>query len=279
MISGADTADLLAPSLAAPFPPAALMMRVSGVDDDVTFAAHARDIYAALRAATPKPLHEFKSILDFGCGSGRVARMFEGFSGRYVGADIDREAVEWLGKNLPWVTPAITVPRSPLPFEDAQFDCVISVSVLTHMTEKDSKFYLSELRRVCRPGATLLLTVHGARAADRATTEEFCAHILTIPAAAIETAVATMRAGGFYFARQDFLSSDAYEYGISFTSESYIRDIWAQYFIVESVASGAIYDFQDIVTLTAPASTLWKRCRSYVGRLLSNSQGQSSLSA
>ena len=51
------------------------------------FAQHGRDIYAALDAASPKPLRSFASVPDFGVGSGRLARLFTGFDGRYVGVD------------------------------------------------------------------------------------------------------------------------------------------------------------------------------------------------
>ncbi|KRE07474.1 hypothetical protein ASE63_22505 [Bosea sp. Root381] len=224
------------------------MQRVSGLTDRLDFASHGRDIFLALHSASPSPLFEYPSILDFGIGSGRLARMFKGFRGRYTGADIDHELLEWAGTHLPWVAPMATTPRAPLPARDASFDCVISISVFTHMSEADSLFYLDELHRVTKPGATLLLTVHGERALKRAETESDIFEMLSIPRAKLEGARSAMP-GFSFILQQGHLTSDAYEYGISFTGEQYVHTEWAKRFQVNRVVSGAIHDFQDIVVL------------------------------
>lgn len=243
--------DLETLSFAAPFPPPELMQRVSGLTTNADFASHGRDIFLALQRASPKPLREYTSILDFGVGSGRLARMFKGFVGLYCGADVDHELLNWTAGALPWVRPLHTVARVALPCADQQFDCVISVSVFTHMNEEDSLFYLRELRRVSRPGATLLLTVHGRRATERAVGEVSIANMLASSPSEIATALRSIQTGGFYFAKQNgHLTTDQYDYGNSFTSEHYIRKEWSRFFSVSRVVSGAIHNFQDIVVLS-----------------------------
>src|SRR5271169_6382610 len=101
--------DLVALSFAAPFPPPDLMRRVSGLTTNAEFASHGRDIFCALQRASPKPLRDFTSVLDFGVGSGRLARMFKGFEGLYYGADVDHELLNWAAGALPWVRPLPTV--------------------------------------------------------------------------------------------------------------------------------------------------------------------------
>ena len=240
--------DLEALSFEAPFPPADLMHRVSALSNNAEFAAHGRDIFRALQNASPKPLCEFTNILDFGVGSGRLARMFKGYTGHYHGADVDHELLNWTAGALPWVKPLPTFARAKLPCADQQFDCVISVSVFTHMNEEDSRFYLRELQRVSRPNATLLLTVHGRRASERAMQQANIADMLAIPRGDIAAASLSMEAGGFHFTKKSgHLTTDQYEYGISFTSEPYIRKEWSEFFDVTEVVPGAIHDFQDIV--------------------------------
>lgn len=233
----------------APFPPRQLMERVSGLTNPSDFASHGKDIFLALTAASTAPLSSYSSILDFGIGSGRLARMFKGFKGQYTGADIDHELLEWAGKQLPWVNPLATTPKAQLPCPDASFDGVISISVFTHMSEADSLFYLDELHRVTRPGGKLFLTVHGEKALKRAETEQRIFDMLSVPRHGIETARARMP-GFTFILQQGHLTSEAYEYGISFTGEDYIRSEWAKRFQVDRVISGAIHDFQDIVALT-----------------------------
>jgi hypothetical protein len=115
------------------------------------------------------------------------------------------------------------------------------------MTEGDQFFYLSELARVTLPGALLFLTVHGERALTRAETEA-----VEIPRTAVDEARKSIEGEGFHFVLQHgHLTSKAYEYGITFISDRYVRDEWSRYFSVKAVRSGAIHDFQDIVVLEA----------------------------
>jgi len=91
-------------SLAAPFPPPQLMYRVSGLTSEADFAEHGRDLFSALSKASPRPLLDFQAVLDFGIGSGRLARMFKDFRGTYYGADVDHELLAWTASALPWVS-------------------------------------------------------------------------------------------------------------------------------------------------------------------------------
>jgi SAM-dependent methyltransferase len=245
-----DSSECL--KLVSPFPPPELMQNTSGLTDSRDFAAHGCDIVAALKQASLRPLASFEHILDFGIGVGRVARMFKGFRGRYTGVDVDARHVAWISSTLDHASAFVSVPRFPLPFESRQFDCVISISVFTHMSEVDQFFYLSELARVTTPGAVLLLTVHGERAQVRAETEETIFAMLDVPRATVNQSRKILGAKGLHFIRQNgHLTSDAYDYGITFTSERYIRGEWSKYFDVTTVISGAIHDFQDIVVLEA----------------------------
>jgi hypothetical protein len=72
-----------------------------------------------------------------------------------------------------------------------------------------------------------------------------------MPTEGLDAARAALRGGtGFCFVRQNgHLTSDAYEYGITFISEAYIKQRWSEYFDLETVSVGGIHDFQDIVVL------------------------------
>ena len=235
----------------APFPPPALMHRTSALDNDQHLAAHGVAILGALAGVSQKPLRDYRDLLDFGIGAGRLARMFKGFQGRYVGADIDADNVAWIAGNLPWVQAVKTEPGRALPFADAGFDAVIGISVFTHMNEPNQFFYLDELRRVTRAGAMLFLTVSGTRVLERAETDSIIATMLALPQGGLAAARAAFDAGpGFCFLRQQGgLTSRRYEYGATFISEGYIAHNWSRYFEVQNIARGAIHDFQDIVVL------------------------------
>jgi SAM-dependent methyltransferase len=235
--------------LVSPFPPRHLMQIVSGLTSESDFAAHGVAIYRAIQAASPMPLADYQSILDFGCGCGRLGRMFKGHPGKITGCDIDGRLVDWINGHLPHMTAVRTNPAAPLPFEDGAFDGVISVSVFSHLDEDTQRLYLAELERVSASGAYLFLTTHGERALTRALGEDRIFEMLAIPRCDLENAATGMGEGRHNFALQPtgHLTSDDYNYGITFIPETYVRLVWSKYFEVVNIVRGGIHDFQDIV--------------------------------
>lgn len=231
-----------------PFPPIELMHNVSGLDNQRHFAAHGVAIYRAIQNASPKMLTDYKNVFDFGCGCGRLARMFKGHPGQVTGCDLDRRHVDWINGNLPFMKAVQTKPNEALPFDDESFDAVISISVFSHLNELAQIFYLEELSRVSRSGAYLFLTTHGERAMRRALTEDQIYKMLEIPSDELHKASIGMNEGSFNFVGQNgHLTSSKYAYGITFISPKYVHETWAKYFDVKSIVSGGIHDFQDIV--------------------------------
>jgi ubiquinone/menaquinone biosynthesis C-methylase UbiE len=234
----------------ATFPPSALMYNSTGCRTNYDFAAHGCEIFRKLSLASPKPLAEFDVWLDFGVGVGRLARMFKGFHGHFVGADIDRLNLHWVAEYLLWVSPVLTQPRAPLPFSDAAFDAVASISVFTHLTEMDHEFYLRELQRVMAPEAYLFLTVCGERALIRAETDEDIREMMAISKKELRAARRRFDSKGYFFTvQQGHLTSRHYQYGNTFINASYIMRRWSQYLRVVALWPAAIHDFQDIVVL------------------------------
>ncbi len=233
----------------APFPPQELMYIVSGLTSERDFAAHGVAIYEAMQKASPQPIAAFSNLLDFGCGCGRLARMFKGHKGSVIGCDIDARHIEWINNNFTHMKGVLSYPNVALPFEDESFDGVISVSVFSHMDERAQKFYLSELNRICKPGAYLFLTTHGERALQRANAERRIFEMLSISQDALQAATKAVGKGDFYCIVQDegHLTSDDYRYGITFIAAAYVRRVWSEYFDVVDILDGAIHDFQEII--------------------------------
>ena len=121
---------------------------------EADFASHGVDFYLALSAASPKPLLEYRSILDFGCGCGRLARMFKGHPYRIAGCDIDQRHIQWIQQSLDYMDARVTSVRPPLPYVDNEFDAVISISIFTHLNENSQDEFLLELRRITKMGDT-----------------------------------------------------------------------------------------------------------------------------
>jgi SAM-dependent methyltransferase len=232
----------------AAYPPKDLMQKVSGLTERAHFAQHGAAIFEALNKVSDRPIREFRNILDFGCGCGRLARMFKGYTGTLTGCDIDASLVEWINTGLPFINAVQTQPNHALPFADGSFDCVISISVFTHMNEAAQNFYLTELARITKPGAMLFLTVHAERAMERAQNEQCIFNMLDIPRESLPIAHEQMLAGQHAFVVQErgHLTTSQYKYGITFIPADYIRSHWARYFDIVDVPDGAIHDFQGI---------------------------------
>ena len=153
-----------------PLPPRRLMVRVAGTADADWFLRSGRAAYDTVAAHVPPA--EIESVLDFGCGCGRVTRYWNGFPGAVSGSDVSAKAVEWCRANLPFARFEQNSLAPPLVFGDECFDLVYALSVFTHLTAELQLAWRDELRRVLRPGGRLLLTTHGRSYAPRLDTDE-----------------------------------------------------------------------------------------------------------
>jgi SAM-dependent methyltransferase len=119
-------------------------------------------VYSYLSAAT------YESVLDFGCGCGRVARQLmlqRHRPQRYLGLDLHRGMVEWCNNNLAPAVPGFEFRHHdvfsyhfnpgpekphvlPFPVADRSFTLVNAISVFTHLTDVQANHYLQEISRV-----------------------------------------------------------------------------------------------------------------------------------
>jgi SAM-dependent methyltransferase len=161
--------------LTALVPPTAELKRVGPIFDVGTYLRMGRDSLAELRKfAYLKPEH---SVLDVGCGYGRVAIHLSQFlspGSRYLGIDVVAKEIDWciahvtarypnfLFRHLnvrnsvynPSGSEAARDTRFPVP-EGMQFDCAILFSVFTHMMPEDVAAYLKEISKYLRDGGVL----------------------------------------------------------------------------------------------------------------------------
>jgi SAM-dependent methyltransferase len=153
-----------------PLPPRRLMVRVAGTADADWFLRSGRAAYDAIVAHVP--LDSLESVLDFGCGCGRVTRYWQHFAGTVAGSDVNEKAIEWCRDNLRFARFARNALAPPVAFEAESFDLVYALSVFTHLTAELQLAWRDELLRVLRPGGVLLLTTHGRSYVPRLEADE-----------------------------------------------------------------------------------------------------------
>lgn len=148
-----------------PVPPPRLIVLVTGSADPAWYAEGGRlaaeSILGILREAGLAPA-DFLSVLDFGCGCGRVIRRWRSITrAALYGTDSNPRLVEWCRHNLPFAQFQSNTLEPRLNYADKQFEFAYALSVFTHMPEDLQKPWMNELRRVLRPGGYLLITTQG----------------------------------------------------------------------------------------------------------------------
>jgi SAM-dependent methyltransferase len=93
-------------------------------------------------------------ILDFGCGTGAMLTHLRRL-GTVEGVDGDERAIGFCRSR--GESNVHLLESDDLPFEDESFDLVTAFDVLEHIA--DDRGALAEIRRVLRPGGTLMITV------------------------------------------------------------------------------------------------------------------------
>ena len=99
-----------------------------------------------------KALPKDSSILDIGTGSGCIGKALKdaGFNNLF-GIEINQSAREHVQDIYQRVEPNIE------PFREKQFDLILLLDVLEHLT--DPEVFLSDVLRLAKPGATILVSV------------------------------------------------------------------------------------------------------------------------
>jgi SAM-dependent methyltransferase len=229
-------------SASAKIPPTKLISRVHGNGDAAGFQQVGRtialDIFNAVnaRVSLDHPLR----ILDFGCGCARVLRFMGTLApeSTFHASDIDGEAIEWCRANYP-----VEVKRGryvfvqnedlpPAPFREDYFDLIYGISVFTHLPEDLQLQWLSELRRIARPGGLLVLSTQGD----------------ALIRSHLDTAgIRGLDEHGFYYHGYGSTEGLPEYYQAAWHTRRYIDRVWTKFFHVAEHVHAGIGDHQDLV--------------------------------
>ncbi len=157
-------------------PPDHLRGTSDGHGDPLYFVAQSYEFLGYFRELCG--LGPDSTVLDVGCGVGRMARGLTAClsTGQYHGFDVVREQIDWCSEHI---TPAypnfhfqyidvsnstyngkgtISADTLVFPHRDSTFDVVFLASVFTHMLPGAVDNYLREISRVLKPGGRCLIT-------------------------------------------------------------------------------------------------------------------------
>lgn len=135
-------------------------------DNDYGYVMHAGMLFVEFLFASGLSVNELrgKKILDYGCGTGRVAR-FLALTGAYVvGYDPTPECItEGLVSESKKAPPTSLAPKlltSEFASVDRDFDIVLCINVLSHLTREQQDQAIENISMSLKEGGQCYLWVH-----------------------------------------------------------------------------------------------------------------------
>jgi ubiquinone/menaquinone biosynthesis C-methylase UbiE len=98
-----------------------------------------------------------ESVLDLGCGNGRLYQLFEKNQVSYTGSDQSEELIK-LAKEKFVDASFVVSEMTELPFEDNSFDSIWAMASYHHLpTDEQRQKGLDEMKRVLKPGGRIIM--------------------------------------------------------------------------------------------------------------------------
>jgi len=207
------------------------------------------DLVVDALGSAGSPITEGMRWLDFGCSSARVVRVLAAAypACEWHGCDPIPDAIEWAGEHIDGVSFARSPETPPLPYEDERFDCVYAISIWSHFAAPAALAWLREVRRVLRPGGTLVMSTHGYQtiAHDHRTDRRDDAQLHEVRSALWEE--------GFWY-RPEFGEAGDHgvanpEWGTAFLTPEWLLARATPAWRVNAFAPGRVEDNQDLYVL------------------------------
>lgn len=135
------------------------------VQDSIAFSGLKHDFFLAAKVIRLGDLFRRHfgaarpSLLDIGCGVGRMHPHLRPIVGRLAGTDVSSESIDRARADNPWADYRLDR-RSGLPWEDASFDATLAVCVLHHVPVAERAAFMAEMARLTRPGGLAVIIEH-----------------------------------------------------------------------------------------------------------------------
>jgi SAM-dependent methyltransferase len=147
------------------FPPNELQRQFVGSSGENTIH-EAFSFYRIIKdyvARLGRPIAPDSRVLDFGCGWGRIIRVFlkDVYSENLYGVDVVPTVIDICKQTFGYGNFTVINAWPPTSFDRESFDCIYAYSVFSHLAEAIHIKWVEELSRILKPGGVLLMTTQG----------------------------------------------------------------------------------------------------------------------
>jgi SAM-dependent methyltransferase len=247
-----------------PVPPKDLRSKTASADEEVFLWTGMLDLsnfWDIYQRHGGLPTGRRASILDFGCGAGRMVRYLGQMADVDAHAiDINPDLVKWCQKNLTAVKTAQNTEAPPMPFPDAGFDMVYSMSIFTHLPADNTQAWLEDIGRVLRPGGLMIVTTHGYPALEIIRNSDVHQKMFDVDARRTGELIDELKHKHFIHLGYEWrllnFAKAGKRYGNTFIDGDFVRDNWntPQLEVLEHLPGG-LRGWQDVVVLRRKTSS------------------------
>lgn len=191
-----------------------------------------------------RSLRQFKSVLDFACGYGRLTKYLFKFvpEAKIYGCDIQSDLVTLCQRNFLKGHFIKNEVKPPIDFEDSHFDLIFSYSAFTHFSEPNHIAWLKELARTLKPGGVMLHTIHSFESIRRI--EFFSPESLNKYNLPESVDLFVLHTDKYHYAINE---PSMPEYGVTIIDKEYVMKRWPGYsgLMIVDYVEGAIESYPE----------------------------------
>lgn len=100
--------------------------------------------------------NNYKSVLDVGCGTGRLVAYLNKHKFRAFGCDISNEAVK-AAQNRNKNGSIVKASALDLPFKQKSFDMVVAISLIEHLTPSQVNQFIKQVKKVLKGNGSVFI--------------------------------------------------------------------------------------------------------------------------